>query len=464
MQDQPGPSTRVLGVFRLATLTMAAVIGIRNLPQMAEYGWASIFFYVAAMLFFFIPISLVSAELATGWPKRGGIYIWVREAFGPRVGFFAIWTQWIACIPWYPAVLSFLAATIAYSFNPSLADSKIYMLITTLILVWAATIANFFEIKVSSWISSGGMLIGSLIPAALIVGLGLYWSLAGYPTEIAFSVASLIPDFGMENVVFFAGVVLALSGMELSASSASEVIDPQRNFPRAILMAAVVILAVSILGSLAIAFVIPKEELSLVAGIMPAVEVFFAEFGLTWAVPWVALLIVLGTVALVNTWFLAPAKGMLVTARYGDLPAFFKGSNRHGAPVRLLIIQGAITSLFCVVFVFVPDVNTAFWILSILAIQLYIIMYVLVFLSVIRLRYTQPEVPRTYKIPGGKGGVILVAILGLIGCLYAFVVGFFPPAELNVENVAGYVSFLVVGMIVLGVPPLIIYQVRRKNL
>ena len=101
---------RVLGVYRLAALTMAAVIGIRNLPQMAEYGWASIGFYGLTTVVFFIPVALVSAELATGWPQRGGIYIWVREAFGGRSGFLAIWMQWVSGIPWYPAVLAFLAA------------------------------------------------------------------------------------------------------------------------------------------------------------------------------------------------------------------------------------------------------------------------------------------------------------------------------------------------------------------
>jgi amino acid transporter len=442
---------------------MAAVIGVRNLPQMAEYGWASIFFYVAATVLFFIPVSLISAELATGWPKRGGVYIWVREAFGPRVGFLAAWMQWIACIPWYPAVLSFLAVTIAYTIDPSLADNRIYTVVVVLIFVWGATFANFFDVKVSGWISSGGVLLGSILPAALIIGLGLAWPIVQKTIEIPFTPSSLIPDFDIQNVVFFAGVVLALSGMELSASSASEVINPQRNYPRAILIAAVVILLVSIMGSLSIAFVIPKEELSLVAGIMPAVEVFFGEFNLAWAVPTVALLIVIGTMALVNTWFLAPLKGLLVTARHGDLPVFFKGSNRHGAPVKLLLIQAIITSVFCMLFLFVPDVSTAFWIFSVLSIQLYIIMYIFVFLSVIRLRYTQPNVPRTFRVPGGKFGLWLTAILGFVGSLYAFVVGFFPPAELNIVNVSGYISFLAGGIFLLSTPPLIIYARMHKR-
>lgn len=463
MQDSSTNPKRFLGVFRLSMMTMAAVIGIRNLPAMAEYGWASIFFYVAATIFFFVPVSLISAELATGWPKRGGVYVWVREAFGPRAGFFAIWTQWIACIPWYPAVLSFLAATIAYVFNPELADNKTYMIFAVLVLTWSATFANFFDVKLAGWINSAGVLFGSILPVILIIGLGLAWPLTSRTPEIVFSPSALLPEIGLRNVVFFAGVVLALCGMELSAANAAEVENPRRNYPRAILFASIVILTVSILGSLAIAFVIPQEELSLVAGIMPAVEVFFGEFGITWAVPHVALLIVLGTIALVNTWFLSPAKGLLVSAKFGDLPKFFRGSNRHNAPVNLLIVQAAITSAFCVVFLAMPDVDTAFWILSILSIQLYIIMYVLMLLAAIRLRKTHPDVERAFVVPGGKYGIMLVSGAGLIGTIFAFVIGFFPPAELNIENVVMYVSFLIGGMVLLGAPPLLIYRIMHKR-
>jgi amino acid transporter len=462
-EDQTSKHVRVLGVWRLAALTMAAVIGIRNLPQMAQYGWGSLFFYALATVLFFIPAALVSAELATGWPRRGGVYVWVREAFGPRAGFLAIWMQWVSVVPWYPAVLAFLAAMIAYTFNPALADNNYFVLAVVLVLLWSTTIANFLGLKVSGWISTIGVVIGSLIPAVLIIGIGFAWPALGNDIEIPFSVGSLIPDFGLQNVVFFAGLVLAFSGLELSAASASEVQDPTRNYPRAIGIAAVVILIVSVLGSLSIAFVVPHEELSLVSGIMPAVEIFFGKIGLTWVSPVVALLIAAGTIALLNTWFLAPLKGMLESAQQGDLPETCRKENRHGAPVRLLVMQALITTVASLVFLLAPDVDTAFWILSVMAIQLYLVMYILVFAAVVKLRRTHPNVERAYKIPGGSIGVWLVSVLGIVGCLYALFVGFFPPVELYITNTAGYVAILVGGMIVLGSPPLIIHYLRRER-
>src|ERR1700753_2570263 len=102
------PATRPkLNVFVLAMLSLAVVISLRNLPLTAEYGFGSPFFYILAALIFMIPYALVSAELASGWPKEGGVFIWVKEALGDRWGFLAIWMQWFHNMTWYPAMLAF---------------------------------------------------------------------------------------------------------------------------------------------------------------------------------------------------------------------------------------------------------------------------------------------------------------------------------------------------------------------
>ena len=86
---------RMLSVFTLTMINVAAIATLRDLPAMAVYGLSSIFYCVVVAVVFMIPISLVSAELATGWPQRGGIYVWARQAFGMPWGFVAIWLQWI---------------------------------------------------------------------------------------------------------------------------------------------------------------------------------------------------------------------------------------------------------------------------------------------------------------------------------------------------------------------------------
>lgn len=133
-----------LSIFSLVMINVIAIDSLRTLPMSAEYGLSLVFYYAVAALLFFIPVALVSAELATGWPETGGIYVWAREAFGKQFGFLTIWLQWFYNICWYPTIMSFVAATLAYCINPHLVDSKAYMLTVIFLVFWGSTLVNFF--------------------------------------------------------------------------------------------------------------------------------------------------------------------------------------------------------------------------------------------------------------------------------------------------------------------------------
>ncbi|HET9843943.1 MAG TPA: amino acid permease, partial [Gammaproteobacteria bacterium] len=208
---------QILGVFALAMINVAAIVSLRNLSIMVEYGFACVFYYVAATLCFFIPTALVCAELATGWPKAGGLYRWVSEAFTPEVGFLAVWYAWMLSIAWFPTVLTFTASAIAYLIDPALIKNNHYMISVMLSIFWIATFINFRDMKTSSWVSSIGVILGTIIPGILIIGLGFVWLILGHPTKIETTWQSIIPEFNVGSMVFFAGVILSLAGMEMSA-------------------------------------------------------------------------------------------------------------------------------------------------------------------------------------------------------------------------------------------------------
>src|SRR5262249_32633295 len=151
-------------------------------------------------------------------------------------GFLAIWLLWIENAIWYPTILSFIAATVAYIFDPTLASSTSFTLSLILICFWAATFANLLGMKISSWISSFGVLFGTFIPGGLIIILGLIWYFTGKPLQISMTWDALIPNMGsVEQIVFFTGVLLSLCGMEMSAIHARDVKNPQKDYPKAIL-------------------------------------------------------------------------------------------------------------------------------------------------------------------------------------------------------------------------------------
>jgi putative glutamate/gamma-aminobutyrate antiporter len=453
-------TARVLTVFTLAMINVAAVANLGQLSILAEYGLSAIFFVGFSALVFFIPTALVSAELATGWPERGGVYLWVKEAFGQRFGFLAIWLQWIENVIWYPTILSFVAATIAFIINPALAQNPLYTFGMILVVTWAVTFANFRGMKLSGQISSYCVIAGTLFPAALVILLGLVWISTGGHTEISLTTEGMIPDLSnLSSLVFLTGIILGLAGIEMSAVHAREVKDPQRNYPKAIFLAAAIILLVTVVGSLAIAVVVPQAEIQLNAGVMEAFQAFFDAYKIDWLMPIIALLVAAGSVGMVSTWMVGPSKGLLAAATDGDLPPFFQKVNKNGMPTHLLVTQASIITLLALVFVFLPSINASYWILTNLTAQIYLVMYVLMFVSAIKLRYSKPNVKRTYRVPG----MWIVAGLGILGCLFAFLIGFVPPSQLAVGNVAEYHGFLIGGILIACIAPFVIRHFKKPD-
>jgi putative glutamate/gamma-aminobutyrate antiporter len=456
--------SKKLSVFTLAMINVAAVSSVRNWPTIAEYGFASLFFFALAAILFFIPVSMVAAELSTGWPKTGGVFVWVKEAFGHRTGFLAVWLLWAENLVYYPALISFIAGTVAYIINPALSHSTLYVLGFVVILFWTTTFANLLGMRTSGWISSFGVIFGTIIPGGLIILLGILWYFWGNPIQISFTLDNLIPNVSSPGeLVFFSGVLVSLCGLEMSAVHAREVQNPQKNYPKAILLSAILILGLYVLGVLAIAAVIPQHQISLVAGSLQAFSFFVDAYGLNWLTPIIAILLAFGALGTLSTWIAGPSKGLLAAAQNGDLPPLFRKLNRHGMPVTLLVVQAIIVTLFSVVFLIMPTVSSAYWILNATLAQLYLIMYVLMFAAVIRLRYKYPHVNRAYKIPGGLFGVWTVAGLGLIGSIATIFIGFFPPAQIATGNAFLYVSFLVLSILVACIAPSVILLFKKPE-
>lgn len=460
MKNKPQKS---LGVMSIALMSVAGIFSLRTLPMMAEYGFSSVTIYIIVAICFFLPSALICAELATAWPETGGMYVWIRQAFGARIGFLGIWLEWTNTVISFPASLAFVVATLAYTINPHLANNKFYMLSLMLFFFWGMTFINFRGIHFSSLLSNIGLLFGTLIPCGLLLFLGVYWMWSGHHLQTTFSVHALVPNFAPSSLVFVAGLILGFSGMQVSAFHAREVHDPQRNFPKAMFIAGGIILVLSIFGSLTISAILPKQEISLVAGLIQTMDIFFTEYHLPWLTPIVAMLIVLGTVSMINLWLIGPCKGLLATAHNGDLPKIFRKTNQHGAPTTLLIMQAIVGSLFSIVYLYMPSINSSYWILLALTSLLTLLMWIFLFSAAIRLRYSHPEVKRSYQIPLGKFGIWLTAGLGIMACVFAFFVGFVPPLQLVTGNVYFYESFLIGGVLIVSIIPFLLPNLGKNR-
>ncbi len=444
---KPKPS---LGVVTLALMNVAAIASLRNLPVMASCGLSLFFYYGLSIIIFFIPSALISAELATMFShKEGGVSTWVTEALGPKWGFFTAWCMMAKGFAYFPAVIAFLAGTFAFLVNPHWAESRWYTMGVVVGIMWAGTLLNCRGVNLSNLISSLGCTVGTIFPGLVIVGLAVYWLLSGHPSVLRFDGSYLPSIDSWSELAFLAGTFIAFSGIELSATHVREVKNPQKNFPKAILLCSVIVLGISILGSLAIALVIPKESLSLDAGIMQAFHTMFAHLGFSQMAKLMGVCVVFGALATINIWIMNPVRSLYANSKeHGYLPAYFRKVNKAGVPQPLLAFQAAVVTVMTLVFFsLIPSVNSTFWLLTATSCNIYMLGLLCMFASAMYLRFKRPQLARPFKVPGGKLGMLFIGGAGFCSTLFVFFIGFVPPASLDMGPWALYLNIGSTGLI-----------------
>lgn len=468
------PKSGTISITAIAMMTVAAVVSLRGLPMMGKEGTQMFFFLGFAMVFFLLPASLVAAELGGAFgDKEGGVYEWIKAAFGPRLGFAAIWLQWIQNVVWYPIVLGFGASSLAYLIGrPELALSGLYTGPVCIAGYWLATFVALSGTGRAAKVTSYAMLFGTALPGIIIVGLAVAWLWAGNPLyflepaakTIAAEIAAgerpharLFPALtGLGTFAFLGGTILLFAGVEVQAVHARQMANPQMDYPRAVLLAMGIIVVLFSLGSLAVSAIVPAGQIDLNAGLMQAFAEGFDAFGLGWLVPFMGLLLAFGALGGTLAWITGPSRGLLATAKDGVLPPFMAKTNANGIQVAILMIQGAIVTALSSLYLLIPNVSVAFFLLSAMTITLYLVMYMLMYAAAIRLRVTRPDMKRAYRIPGGMTGMWLVAGTGFLGVLFAFVTSFVPPAQLPVGNPTLYVALVLGGFVVFTAAPFVI--------
>jgi len=458
-------SNEKISVFALVLLITGAIDSIRNLPTTALFGSTLIFFFIFSAIIFLIPVALVAAELSSTWSEEeGGIYSWVKHAFGPNFAFLTIWLQWINTLVWYPTILSFIAGILAYLIDPNLAQNRYYLISVILVIYWSLTMVGLSGLRSSASFAGFCAIIGMIVPMVFIIILAIIWLIKGNPLAIDLSWSKLIPSWNDgQSWVSLTAMMTSFLGMELAAVHVRDVKNPQTNFPKAMFFSVLLILFTMILGSLAIAFVLPKEKISMVSGVMQAFDSFFQAYHLNWFMPILIVLLLLGSLGSMINWIISPAKGLLMAAKNNYLPQYLCKVNKRGVASRILILQAVIVTLLCSCFMLFPTANAIYWLFTALSTELYMLMYLLMFIAAWKLKGKFPEMKRTFTIPGGKLGYYLTCLLGLLGCCLTLVVGFIPPVEsLDMGSANHFRLVFSLGIVIMLSPALIILWRRNS--
>ena len=451
-----------ISVFALAMLITGAVDGVGNLPSIAIFGTQLIFFFVFASIVFLLPTGLISAELCKQLPSEGGVYPWAKKAFGDSYAMLVVWLQWVNTMIFFPTCLTALAGTLAYLIEPSLAKKPVFLVCISLSAFWIMTFVNLKGIKQSAKITSVTTIVGMVIPMVLIISLSLLWIILGKPLAVHITKAAVLPNLADKSTwVSLTAIITAFLGMELAAVHVKKIKNSDKVFPKALVVSIIIIILTMGVGSLGVSLIVPHKDIMLVSGTIQAFHAIFAGFHVLWLSSVIGVMLLFASVGTLVNWLISPAQGLaqaLSNSKNKHLNKFAK-ENKNGVPSKILIAQAICVSLVSCVFFIIPSVNGSYWFLLDLSTELYIAMYILMFISAIKLSKNFNNI---FIVPFGKKGYLLTCLLGLIGCLIAFIVGFIPPSNIDIGGAMSFQIKFIIGLLI-AISPVIIMKFIWKN-
>ncbi|WP_297518721.1 glutamate:gamma-aminobutyrate antiporter [uncultured Clostridium sp.] len=459
-------SLSLLGFF---AITATMVMTVYEYPTFATSGFHLAFFLIFGGFLWFIPVALCAAEMATteGW-EEGGIFTWTANSLGKMWGFAHIFFQWFQITVGFTPMLYFIVGALSYVFNwPAMNTDPTIKFTTMIIIFWALTFSQFGGTKYTALISKIGFFVGILIPAIILLILGLYYVTSGNPIHVVVSAATFVPDFSKAStLVVFVSFILGYMGVESSAVHVYEMKNPNRDYPLAMLILVIMAIVLNTLGGLTIAAAIPADKLNLSAGVVQTYSVIFALFtAATWPVRILGFMIAIGVIAEVSAWVVGPSHGMHVAAKHGLLPKALAKVNKNDVPVNLVLLQAVIVSFWFAVLTFGSggSGNMSFLTSMSLTVVIYLVGYLLFFIAYLNKVYHHSDLKSSYNVPGGKVGKTIIAVVGFIVSIGALIISFVPPSSLTGSQPKEYETILIVAWVIVIAIPFIIYGAYGKK-
>ncbi|HEY7569400.1 MAG TPA: APC family permease [Gemmatimonadaceae bacterium] len=435
----------------MALLNIVAVLSLRWLATSAATGPSALVLWVLAALFFFIPMGFAVSALSVRHPEAGGLYAWTKRAYGDRHGFICGWCYWVNNLLYYPNLLLSTAAILTYAFargGTGLENDLGFVIPTTLVMLWFATFINVVGVGTGRWLQNIGA-ICTFLPGVALIALGIM-SVSTRGSANEFSVATMTPnlrDFSAVNL--WASIAFAFAGLELAPTMAAEVRDPERTLKRAVLIATPLILAVYMLGTMSVLWIVPHKEVNIVTGILQAIDMGARSLGVAfgWISAVAAGLLVIGNLGGIGAWLSGPARVALTIGIDMYFPRAFGNIHpKYRTPYVAFYVQATVGTLFLLISVLGKGttVQTVYLILLDTMLLLYFLPFLYLFASYIRIEFPHATASGKVRIAAtGAAGFALTSFAMIVACV--------PPtgtpsvAAFEAKVVGGALFFLLAG-------------------
>lgn len=421
---------RSLGFRDLLLFYIVTTFSLRWLAVAAAAGPSAFAVWVIAAVGLFVPLVFATIELSSRFPVQGGVYVWSRELFGPFAGFITGWLYWSTNLPYFPSLLYFAAGNLLFVGSErwqALSSSSSYYIAFAMVGLAITVVMNVVGLQVGKWLNNVGAAASWLVMAALIAAGAIAAWRFGAATPMPAS--AFVPTTRLTDIVFWSTLAFAFGGVESGSSMAEEIADPQRTVPRAVLAAAAIIVSLYLVGTLSVLVAVPSGQISGLQGIMQALQAVTARAGLSWALPVLALLVVINALGGVSGWFAAVGRLPFAAGLDSYLPrAFGRVHPRWGSPYVALLTQAGVSAVFVVLGQAGTSVRGAYDVFVAMSVITYFIPFLLIFAAWIRVQ-GRPADRDVMRVPGGAIAAIALGSVGFITTSIAIVLACVPPAS-----------------------------------
>jgi len=450
---------RVLKRMDMLLFTVCAILIIDQLAASAAIGTSSIFWWVFTLILFFIPYGLITAELASKYPEQGGIYAWVKRAYGPRWGARTSWLYWVNVALWMPSVYLLFSGMLAQILNIELGLWS--QIILAIALTWVTVWINIASLEIGKWVPNLGAILKAVI--MLAIGFGGFWYASQHGIANDFSMKSMLPKWS-DGLGFLPVIVYNFLGFELMSGASEEMENPEQDALGSIIISGILITLFYLLGTIGILIALPVDQINLVEGLIDTLRKIFGSGAAA-----NVIVFALGVAALYTlyanmvTWTMGANRSVAESAYRKDLPAIFGSLHpTHQTPRAAAWITGLVSTGVIVLYgLLASNAEDLFWTLFKFSTIIFLLPYLLMFPAFIALRRQNTAADRAYKIPGGNGLAALLAGICFVFIVQAIVLFVWVPGEpfLTYDTLAIALGTL----IVLIIGEVLIAHTRARN-
>ncbi len=413
-----GMNNKNLTTIGLVLITVGSVDNIRNIPSLALLNEHLLIYFVLAATLFLLPTAIVSGFLAQHSHSERGLFGWVENHLGKRAAKNVVILQWLENVCCFPAFLSFIVATFLTLFKADIANSKSLLFILMVGLFSTLSYLNLKDLKQSLKLSMFFTTIGLILPFILIAIFGLLGLLTH---QISLPPMSLSFSHSENQWPILVAVMLSFCGIEIAGGLLYRVKNPKKAYPKAIFFSVLIIFFSLLFATMIVSGALNDNDINLASGTIHTINVLLKHFHLELFIPIITLLIVLGSIACTNNWLLAPLENLNFALKFSN-DAF---DNNHCYRRPLLLMQALLVTALCVLFL-CSSINGAYWLLTVMATQIYMLMYLLLFIAALK-KVMQLSIKAYWH-------VWLACFMGIFSTLATISVGFIPPKLIHISQ------------------------------